>query len=97
MKWLAEKQSANGSFPEVGTVSHRDMQGGAARGLALTAYVLSAFLEVEVRRYLYQFFKNSLFFCCMSRKFKVFIKVKNISNMLIYAENRVVSMAAIAT
>lgn len=49
LKWLAEKQSANGSFPEVGSVSHRDMQGGASRGLALTAYVLSAFLEVEVR------------------------------------------------
>lgn len=49
LKWLAEKQAANGSFPEVGTVSHRDMQGGAAKGLALTAYVLSAFLEVEVR------------------------------------------------
>ena len=48
LKWLAEKQAANGSFPEVGTVSHRDMQGGAAKGLALTAYVLSAFLEVEV-------------------------------------------------
>ncbi|XP_031779562.1 CD109 antigen isoform X2 [Nasonia vitripennis] len=47
LKWLAEKQAPNGSFPEVGTVSHRDMQGGAAKGLALTAYVLSAFLEVE--------------------------------------------------
>ncbi|XP_011502894.1 PREDICTED: CD109 antigen-like [Ceratosolen solmsi marchali] len=47
LKWLAEKQAANGSFPEVGTVSHRDMQGGAGKGLALTAYVLSAFLEAE--------------------------------------------------
>ena len=48
LQWLAEKQAANGSFPEVGTVSHRDMQGGAAKGLALTAYVLSAFLEGDV-------------------------------------------------
>ncbi|KAJ8680026.1 hypothetical protein QAD02_015813 [Eretmocerus hayati] len=47
LKWLAEKQAPNGSFPEVGTVSHRDMQGGASKGLALTAYVLSAFLEIE--------------------------------------------------
>ncbi|XP_014214992.1 CD109 antigen-like isoform X2 [Copidosoma floridanum] len=47
LRWLAENQAANGSFPEVGTVSHKDMQGGAAKGLALTAYVLSAFLEIE--------------------------------------------------
>ncbi|KAL7293106.1 hypothetical protein TKK_0013261 [Trichogramma kaykai] len=45
LKWLSENQAANGSFPEVGIVSHKDMQGGSARGLALTAYVLSAFLE----------------------------------------------------
>lgn len=47
LRWLSEKQNANGSFSEVGTVSHKDMQGGAAKGLALTAYVLSAFLEIE--------------------------------------------------
>lgn len=34
-----------GNFPEVGTVSHTDMQGGAGKGLALTAYVLTALLE----------------------------------------------------
>lgn len=45
LQWLASNQVANGSFPEVGTVSHRDMQGGAAKGLALTAYTLTAFLE----------------------------------------------------
>lgn len=48
LQWLSEKQAANGSFPEVGMVSHRDMQGGAAKGLALTAYVLSTFLETVV-------------------------------------------------
>ena len=55
LQWLAEKQEANGSFPEVGTVSHRDMQGGAAKGLALTAYVLTSFLEsneaAEISKY----------------------------------------------
>ncbi|XP_026273559.1 CD109 antigen isoform X2 [Frankliniella occidentalis] len=45
LTWLAKQQAENGSFPEVGTVSHRDMQGGAAKGLALTAYVLTAFLQ----------------------------------------------------
>ncbi|XP_039279526.1 CD109 antigen isoform X2 [Nilaparvata lugens] len=45
LQWLANTQSANGSFPEVGQVSHADMQGGSAHGLALTAYTLLAFLE----------------------------------------------------
>ena len=49
LQWLANKQDVNGSFPEVGKVSHRDMQGGAAKGLALTAYTLITFLENEVR------------------------------------------------
>ncbi|KAK0179673.1 hypothetical protein PV327_005405 [Microctonus hyperodae] len=43
--WLSNVQAPNGSFPEVGKVSHRDMQGGAAKGLALTAFTLTAFLE----------------------------------------------------
>ncbi|KAG7209379.1 hypothetical protein KM043_015478 [Ampulex compressa] len=43
--WLSNNQAPNGSFPEVGKVSHRDMQGGAAKGLALTAYTAIAFLE----------------------------------------------------
>ncbi|GAB1860997.1 CD109 antigen [Camponotus japonicus] len=47
LEWLSNNQAANGSFPEVGKVSHRDMQGGAAKGLALTAYTLIAFLENE--------------------------------------------------
>jgi CD109 antigen len=47
LQWLSNNQAANGSFPEVGKVSHRDMQGGAAKGLALTAYTLITFLENE--------------------------------------------------
>ncbi|XP_049537278.1 CD109 antigen-like [Anopheles darlingi] len=43
--WLSEVQSENGSFPEVGNICHKDMQGGAAGGLALTAYTVIAFLE----------------------------------------------------
>lgn len=45
LQWLSNNQAPNGSFPEVGRVSHRDMQGGAAKGLALTAFTLIAFLE----------------------------------------------------
>ncbi|XP_050425560.1 CD109 antigen-like isoform X2 [Adelges cooleyi] len=45
LQWLANNQAGNGSFPEVGKVSHSAMQGGAAKGLALTAYTLIAFLE----------------------------------------------------
>nr|XP_014289274.1 CD109 antigen-like isoform X3 [Halyomorpha halys] len=45
LDWLVTKQEPNGNFPEVGTVSHTDMQGGAGKGLALTAYVLTALLE----------------------------------------------------
>ncbi|KAK3909558.1 CD109 antigen [Frankliniella fusca] len=54
LAWLAKQQSENGSFPEVGTVSHRDMQGGAAKGLALTAYVLTAFLQSQDSTYKHQ-------------------------------------------
>lgn len=45
LDFLRNVQSENGSFPEVGTVIHRQMQGGASNGLALTAYTLVAFLE----------------------------------------------------
>lgn len=45
LQWLSNNQANNGSFPEVGHVSHEAMQGGSARGLALTAYTLIAFLE----------------------------------------------------
>lgn len=45
LQWLSENQASNGSFPEVGKVHHHDMQGGAANGLALTAYTLITFLQ----------------------------------------------------
>uniref|UniRef100_A0A2M3ZFL5 TEP1-F n=1 Tax=Anopheles braziliensis TaxID=58242 RepID=A0A2M3ZFL5_9DIPT len=45
--WLSKGQSENGSFPEVGNICHKDMQGGAAGGLALTAYTVIAFLETR--------------------------------------------------
>lgn len=47
LQWLSNNQANNGSFPEVGKVSHSEMQGGSSRGLALTAYTLIAFLENE--------------------------------------------------
>lgn len=46
--WLSKIQAANGSFPEVGRVISSDMQGGAGRGIALTAYTLIALLEDKV-------------------------------------------------
>lgn len=45
LKWLSKKQNNDGSFAEVGTVSHKAIQGGSGKGIALTAYVLTAFLE----------------------------------------------------
>lgn len=48
LAWLSNHQAPNGSFPEIGKVSHKDMQGGAGNGLALTAYVLTTFLEEKV-------------------------------------------------
>lgn len=58
LQWLSNNQAPNGSFPEVGKVSHRDMQGGAAKGLALTAYTLIAFLENEVSTISFYLIKN---------------------------------------
>uniref|UniRef100_A0A182VDH6 TEP1-F n=1 Tax=Anopheles merus TaxID=30066 RepID=A0A182VDH6_ANOME len=43
--WLSKVQTADGAFPEVGTICHKDMQGGAGSGIALTAYTVIAFLE----------------------------------------------------
>jgi hypothetical protein len=48
LQWLQGVQATNGSFPEVGKVHHQDMQGGAASGLALTAYTLITFLQDKV-------------------------------------------------
>lgn len=45
LEFLSNIQAQNGSFPEVGHVSHKDMQGGSSNGIALTAYTLITFLE----------------------------------------------------
>ena len=45
LNFLAKIQVNDGSFPEVGHVSHKDMQGGSSKGIALTAYTLITFLE----------------------------------------------------
>ncbi|KAK7473610.1 hypothetical protein BaRGS_00035157, partial [Batillaria attramentaria] len=43
--WLVARQNYDGSFPEYGIVQHRLLQGGAARGPGLTAFVLISLLE----------------------------------------------------
>lgn len=48
LKWLSEAQAEDGSFAEKGSVCHKEMQSGAANGVALTAYVLIAFLMNKV-------------------------------------------------
>lgn len=45
LDFLANLQQKNGSFPEFGEVHNRRLQGGAAGGIGLTAFVLLAFLE----------------------------------------------------
>lgn len=45
LKWLSETQNKEGAFVEKGSICHKEMQGGAANGVALTAYVLTAFLQ----------------------------------------------------
>ncbi|XP_053668783.1 thioester-containing protein 1 allele S3-like [Anopheles marshallii] len=45
--WLAFKQHRSGRFDEVGSVIHKDMQGGLRNGITLTSYVLTALLENE--------------------------------------------------
>lgn len=51
LRWLSDNQASDGSFPEVGKVVHSDMQGQAGKGIALTAYTLTAFLENQVKSY----------------------------------------------
>uniref|UniRef100_A0A2M4B9N5 TEP1-F n=1 Tax=Anopheles marajoara TaxID=58244 RepID=A0A2M4B9N5_9DIPT len=43
--WLSAKQQENGSFVEVGPIFYSDMQSGSRQSIALTSYVLIAFLE----------------------------------------------------
>ncbi|OQV19069.1 CD109 antigen [Hypsibius exemplaris] len=47
VEWLVNRQAENGSFPEVGKVFDRELQGGAGKGTALTAYVLITLLETQ--------------------------------------------------
>lgn len=54
LDWLSANQAENGSFPEVGKVFHKDMQGGGSNGLALTSYVLTTFLESPEDRITYR-------------------------------------------
>lgn len=45
LDWLSRTQCSDGSFQEKGSICHKEMQGGSSNGVALTAYVLCAFLE----------------------------------------------------
>lgn len=45
LDWLSQTQASDGSFQERGSICHKEMQGGSSNGVALTAYVLCAFLE----------------------------------------------------
>lgn len=47
LSFLCRIQAVDGSFPEVGSLFHKEMQGGASGGVSLTAYVLIAFLSYE--------------------------------------------------
>lgn len=48
MRWLLKHQGPKGEFVEVGRVLHTEMQGGLDEdSVALTAYVVLAFLEEE--------------------------------------------------
>lgn len=47
VEWLRKQQLPDGSIPEVGTVNNEAMQGGAAFGAALTAYVIMALLTAQ--------------------------------------------------
>ncbi|XP_037047883.1 CD109 antigen-like [Bradysia coprophila] len=49
LNWLHDKQALDGSFPEVGRVIDQKMQGGSSKGVALTAFVVTAFLEDQTR------------------------------------------------
>jgi CD109 antigen len=54
LEFISKVQTANGSFPEIGNVVHKDMQGGSSDGIALTAYTLITFLENQDSAKTYQ-------------------------------------------
>lgn len=45
LQWLMNNQGANGSFVEVGSIIYNDLQSKDGNSLALTAFVLQAFIE----------------------------------------------------
>lgn len=54
LSFLTRVQSSDGSFNEVGRLFQKDMQGGASKGIALTAYCLVTFIENENLRESYK-------------------------------------------
>lgn len=54
LSFLSKLQEPDGSFPEVGRIFDTTMQGGASKGVALTAYTLITFLENKSYAALYQ-------------------------------------------
>jgi CD109 antigen len=47
LKFLSNTQEDDGSFPEVGRILSSSLQGGSSKGIGLTAYVLTTFLEAH--------------------------------------------------
>ena len=47
LEFLSKTQKSDGSFSEVGCVIHSSLQGGLSKGIGLTAYVLTTFLEAH--------------------------------------------------
>ncbi|XP_076256034.1 thioester-containing protein 3 isoform X1 [Rhynchophorus ferrugineus] len=47
LEWLAKQQGTNGSFVEIGTIIHDDLQNKNGNSLALTAFTLMAFMESQ--------------------------------------------------
>ncbi|XP_043767013.1 C3 and PZP-like alpha-2-macroglobulin domain-containing protein 8 isoform X2 [Cervus elaphus] len=45
--WIVQQQQADGSFPAVGRILNKDIQGGIHGTVPLTAYVVAALLEVD--------------------------------------------------
>ncbi|XP_036271779.1 C3 and PZP-like alpha-2-macroglobulin domain-containing protein 8 [Pipistrellus kuhlii] len=45
--WIVRQQQADGSFPAVGSILNKDIQGGVHGTVPLTAYVVAALLEAE--------------------------------------------------
>lgn len=54
LEFLSKVQLPDGSFPEVGVVHDRFLQGGASKGIALTAYTLITFLENQNSSKIYE-------------------------------------------